>query len=277
VRVSIILALTLLACSCAPGVEQPRHTLLPTTALARRIRALQNPDGHDTHALKTRLANIRRDVGSFVVRQIDAYPAISNCDLQKQLDAAFAFEYEGCGGRDDRNSGEPRVFAVPWGPRTSPRVFVIEYGVWFGFYGGGSETVLESYVWDRDGGAHAGAGLVPAAFSGLLTQADEVGWFADSDSCWVLISGSVGGGSGRVIGGSAAVFEVSAEAVKAVWNAPPRIGNVVAYAHPFSSRWELEYADVKRFYAELPNASLPDIYQVDYARHSYTRLVHIPQ
>jgi hypothetical protein len=79
-----------------------------------------------------------------------------------------------------------------------------------------------------------------------------------------------------VIGGSATVFEVGPDAVKVVWNAPPGIGNLTTYTHPLSSRWEIEYADVKRVYGDLPNANLLDIYEIDRIHRSYRRLIHQP-
>lgn len=217
---------------------------------------------------------MRRRIGTFITSQIEAYPSIPKRDLQKQLTIAFAKEDDGC--RPGPQSQFPRVFAEPWGPNSTQRVFVVTY-VWFGFYGkGGSETILESYVWDRDQGVHRGAGVVPASLSGLLTESQEVCWFPNPVRYWVLVSGVVGGASGRVLLGSAAVIEVGPEQVKTVWIAPASIGNVRAYTPPGSLRWEIEYADVKRFYGGLPNATLLDIYQVDYIKQSFRRLIRRP-
>ena len=271
-----------LACACLSAAEQPDHPLLPTAVLAREIRALQGPhDGMsiDARSLATRVANIRRDVGNFIVRQIEAYPSISECDLQKQLASAFAIDEDGCSGQSG-DDGAPRVFAEPGGAASMRRLFVVSY-FWFGFYGkGGSETVLESYVWERDRGVHRGAGIVPGFFSGFLTETEEVCWFGGPDKFpdkyWLLVSGVVGGTSGPVLAGSAAVFEIGSEGAKAVWNAPPLIGNVKAYAPPLSLRWEIEYADVNRTYGALPNATLLDIYQVDFTKHTFRRIVHQP-
>ena len=80
-----------------------------------------------------------------------------------------------------------------------------------------------------------------------------------------------------MIGGTAAIFEISPEKVKALWNAPPLIGNVSAYV-PLSGtpRWEMEYVDVEKFYGHLPNARLLDVYQVDYAKRTFHRVIHHP-
>jgi hypothetical protein len=79
-----------------------------------------------------------------------------------------------------------------------------------------------------------------------------------------------------VLGGSAALFEIGTEEERVVWSAPQGIGNVGAYVPPLSLRWEIEYADVKRTYANLPNATLLDIYQVDSSKQTYHRIVHVP-
>jgi hypothetical protein len=131
-------------------------------------------------------------------------------------------------------------------------------------------------VWEKDRSVHQGAGIVPAAFSGLLTQTEEVCRFVVPDKYWVLVSGIVGGASGRVLGGSAAVFEIGCEEEKVVWSAPPGIGNVSVYIPPLSLRWEIEYTDVKRFYGDLPNARLLDIFQVDFTKQTYRQIVHQP-
>ena len=253
--------------------QQTGHTLLQTTTLAREISALQSPkvDARiDADALKVRVTRMRQVIGNFIVRQIEAYPSISKENLQKQLASAF-------GGSPNGWVSGPRVFAESSGPKTTRRDFVITYG-WFGFYGkGGSETILESYVWDQGRGALLGAGMVPSSFSGFLTEQEEVCWFPNPSTYWLLVSGQVGGASGRVLGGSAAVFEISAEQVKTVWTAPAGIGNVRAYV-PSSGvpRWEIEYVDAKRFYSNLPNARLLDVYQVDYDKRAFRRLVHQP-
>ncbi|HMC58437.1 MAG TPA: hypothetical protein VKJ01_04515 [Candidatus Solibacter sp.] len=253
--------------------EDADHTLLSTAALAREIAALQGPKADmrtDAGFLQSRVAKMRRVVGAFIIRQVEAYQTISPEDLQRHLRSAF-------GGTLSGWISGPRVIAESAGPRTTHRTFVIAYG-WYGFYGkGGSETILESFVWDQGRGAHLGAGLVPVAFSGFLTEQEAVCWFPDPSTYWVLVSGQVGGASGRVLRGAAAVFEISPEQVKTVWTAPPGIGNVSAYV-PLSGvpRWEIEYVDAKKFYSDLPNSRLLDVFQVDYAKRTFRRLIHQP-
>ena len=253
--------------------EQSRQTLLPTSALARDIRLLQGPNNSPDP--KAKLARLRHQISMFISRQIEAYPSISECSFQKQLATAFAIKTDGgIGQQTTSDVAVPRVFAEPWGPGTTSRVFVVSYG-WFGFYGkGGSQTVLESYVWTRVHGVSPGSGFVPPVFNGPLTQTEEVCRFPNLSKYWLLVSGTVGGSSGRALGGSAAVFEIGPEQIKAVWNAPPGIGNVMAYAHTLSQRWDIEYADTKRLYNGIPDARLLDIYQVNWPNRTFRQLIH---
>lgn len=143
-------------------------------------------------ALKHRVSSLRRIVGSFVIRQIEANPSICQRDLQKQLNSLFSIPGETPAAPGDSDSLPPHVFVAPWGTAATRRMFVISYG-WFGFYGkSGSETVVESYVWSREHGVHLSAGIVPAVFSGVLTQAEEVIQFYNPDRCWLLISAYTG-------------------------------------------------------------------------------------
>jgi len=277
---AIACAAVLLTGAFALPAETPDRKLLSITGLTRELSALQGPSSaglrNDPRVLGARVAKVRKTVGEFIVRQIEAYPAISNCDLQRQLTRSFGIWEDDCGGTSEPFSGVPRVLSGVWGSKSMRRIFVVTYA-WFGFHGkGGSETFLESYVWERDRGVHRGAGMVATAFSGYLTQTEEVCWYPDPDRFWVLVSGMVGGASGRVLGGTAAVYEVGPDKITQLWSAQPGIGNVAAHAHRASVRWEIEYADVKRTYADLPHATLLDIYQIDYAKHTFRRLVHQP-
>ena len=268
----------LLPCAVLAAAQQPDHHLLATTDLAREIHALQGPRSDmptDSEALKRRVSLMRVHVQKFIVSQIKTYPSISGCELQKQLATAFGVEKNECVRLQEDEPGAPRVFVEPWGSNSTRRLFAVTYG-WFGFYGkDGSQTILESYLWERDGSVHLSSGLMPASFSGFLTNSEDVCWFPKPDSYWVLVWGTVGGGSGRVIGGSASVFEIGVNRIRVVWNAPPNIGNLTAYALRVSRRWEIEYDDVNRTYSDLPNHSFLDIYSVDGIEQTFRRLVHI--
>ena len=126
--------------------------------------------------------------------------------------------------------------------------------------------------YERDRGARIGASIMPKDFSGFMTNAEMVSWFPDPDRYWVLVSGTMGGSSGRVIIGTARVFEIGSDAGSTIWSAPPRIGNIGAHTNDLG--WDMVYTDSKRFYDSLPQAIFLDIYQIDYTAHSYRRFVH---
>ncbi len=136
----IALAVVLLARASVAAPEPPSDKLPPTALLAHDARK----DLPTPATVKPLFTQVQGDIGSFIIRQNEAYPSISEGDLQKQLATAL-----------------PIVFAAPWGPKRDRRVIVVAYCVWFGFYGrGGYETVLERYIWERDRGVRRGASLV---------------------------------------------------------------------------------------------------------------------
>lgn len=275
--------LLLAAGAQTPPEEPSNRNLLPTATLERQIRTLPDAvrplnDRNAARAVKNQFAKVRRAIGEFVARQIEVYLSISKCELQKQLADAFARDDGTCNGKWRMyDTVIPRVFTQSWGPGSKRRVFVVAYCIWLGFYGpGGYETVLESYVWERGGTVHRGASIIPAGLSGIGTDMDEVCWFPDTDRYWVLASGTMSGASGRALGGTAAVLEVGPEGASTVWSAPRNIGNVSAHAHARDLRWEIQYVDMKRFYSDLPHATLLDIYRVVWSTRTYRRLVHQP-
>ena len=146
----------------AAGTQAPTggsdHRLLPTAALEGQISALAMTvqslkDSHDplVVGVKAQLASVKRAVRGFIIRQIEAYPSISKCELQKQLADAFDKDDGACGVNGMADSMVPQVFVQPWIPKSTRRVFLISLG----FYRvAGSETVSERYVWERERGVH---------------------------------------------------------------------------------------------------------------------------
>jgi hypothetical protein len=268
------IALLLLASTCP---AQRPHKLLPTAHLAHDISGLPNavlalPDPADKAAVKALLANIHHEISNFILRQIEASPSISECELQKQLDDAFSVDKNICG--NPQSDASPRVFTDDWGRATRRRVFVVTYYVWFGLYGEG-ETVLQSYIWEQGRGVRLGVSTTPDIFSGIVTRAQKVCRFPNPDRYWILVSGTVSGASGRVLSGVAAVFEVGPEKVTQIWSAPDA-GNVTAYVSPFGERWEIQHANTEPSDDSHPHENLLDIYQVDYEAQSYHRVAHLP-
>jgi Enoyl-(Acyl carrier protein) reductase len=99
----------------------PDHILLSTAALAREIRTLQGPKDDRSftpRAYRLLLSKMRTDISRFVIQQIEAYPSISECDLQRQLTLAFAAKGDACGGSQQHALGSPHVFAQSCGPKS---------------------------------------------------------------------------------------------------------------------------------------------------------------
>lgn len=269
-------ACLLLASTHAHGFEESRR-LLPTAELARQIRTLPDralplQNAKDPRGVAIQFESIRREISRFIVRQIEAYPSISSCELERQLASAFGITESSCG--ESEMPDRPAVMADPWGPNSTRRVIVVAYCVGLGFHGeGGYETVLESYIQEAGRGVRRGASVRPAGFSGRLTKCEEVCRFRDPDRYWLLVHGMMSGASGRVLGGTAAVIEIGPEGGRRVWSAPPRIGNVSAHAHAPDLRWEVEYVDARRFYAGLPAATLLEVYRIDWVKQTYRRIM----
>jgi len=180
----------LLPYSASIAAQESGRRLLSTTSLAHDLHALQGPGYNmptDRRALKQLVSLMRGHVQAFIIRQIEAYPSISACELQKQLATALGSRRELCSESQEDEPGSPRVFAESWGTNSTRRLFAVTYG-WFGFYGkDGSQTIIESYVWERDRSVHLASGIVPSMFNGFLTNSAEVCWFADADKYWVLV------------------------------------------------------------------------------------------
>jgi hypothetical protein len=178
--ISAALLCVLLPCAVCAAPQDGDHHLLSTTDLARKIHALQGPNSDlptDSRDLKRLVSRMRIGVEQFIVHQIKAYPSISGCELQEQLTTAFGIENNRCNTSLQQEPGAPRVFARPWEPNGAQRLFAVTYE-WFGFYGmDGSQTILESYLWERDGTVRLTSSSMPESFNGILSKSEEVNWF----------------------------------------------------------------------------------------------------
>jgi hypothetical protein len=263
----------------AQNVPEPKPKLLSTAALACEIHSLEWPTQDiepGTPAFRARVSKARSLIGNFITRQIDAYPAISERDLEKQILRAFSLQQYECELIEDDMHGAPRVFTSQGTAKTPERLFVVIYTFSQSYGMKGSETILESYVWEQERGVHRSAGTIAPRLSDMLTKTAQIGWWNDSEAYWVLVWGTVGGASGRVLSGAATVYELAADHIKPVWSTPDGVGNVEAYAHRVSGRWEVEYTDPARRYNDLPKSSYLEIFQIDSAKRAYRRLVHQP-
>jgi hypothetical protein len=272
----LIVAFVLAVTAPLLAATTPNARLLSTTAVARKLQA-EIQAAQSTRTAKNHLATMQREIDTFLTRQIEAYPSISSCDLESQLASALNREEKGCREREPGSDyAAPRVLTQDWGPKTTRRTFAVVYllDIFVGI--DGSETVLETYTWDQQQGVHRTAAFVPRNLRGVVTTAYKVCWFPNPDRYWILVAGDNEGASGRAQSGTASVFEIAPNSISTVWQAPSGIGNVIPYAMPLTTRWEIEYADVADTYADRPKPSRIDIFQVDYLKHTYHRLAHIP-
>ena len=121
--------------------------LLSTNGEAARIRVLKEAFEKRTGDAPRNYAELKTIVQDFVVRQLQASPAISDDSLRQQLRTVI-------GGTSTEVPGGGLVVKsdTGWGPRSKQRVWVVAYFVWLGFHGpGGSGVVLDSYLWKPEG------------------------------------------------------------------------------------------------------------------------------
>ena len=254
-----------LVCSC---VAETRDVQLPTHELSREVRTLTAP-------LKSSLQlqerqrdgnRVRDHISEFIVRQLEAMPAISQRQLRTQL---YKILCSGAVDECDACTGPPYAFAADWGPKTTRRQVVVVYVLSLGFIGpNGTLTVVETYLWEKGKANRSSGG--GSEFDGYISNFQQVGWHPDTEEYWVLAWGTLEGSSGRGLSGRAAVYRVAADSVKTVWFAPLLL-NVSAQRNAVG--WEVNYADKDRLYENDPHPWVLDIYSFDYAGRTYSRVV----
>ena len=222
----------------AAAQDNPPVRLLPIDSEAARVRVLQNAfDNHPTVDARARgYAELKTIVRDFVVRQLDAAPAISDEALREQLRKLIGRFWPG------RPEGGLYVKSdMAWGPRSKQRVWAIAYVVWLGVHGpGGTGAVVESYVWN-DGRTRL-AGRRDSDLSGYGLTVD---WLAaDTPHIGLLAYGRLSGSNGLGTW-KAVVYSCDSQGVQAVWQTPlvPGLTAVarddliaLKYAHPQEGR-----------------------------------------
>jgi hypothetical protein len=181
--------------------------MLPTDREAARVRVLQDAlDNHlDVPASYTQLKAIVQD---FVIRQLDAAPAIAEATLREQLRKVIGRTWA-----DTPDAGLYVLSAMPLGPRSTQRVWAIVYVVWIGTHGpGGTGVVIDSYVWES--GRTRLAGRQDSDYSGYSLQLD---WLVSGpDKVSFLAYGRMSGSNG--LGNwKATVYSCDKEGVQRVW------------------------------------------------------------
>lgn len=245
--------------------------LLSTDALARQVNTLSVPLGVSPGTtVETRRKagfEVRDKIGQFIVDQIEAKPDITKEQLRAQLQAILcSARYAVCGGDQP-----PHVFANSWfGPRGSSQ-FVVAYQLGLGFMGpSGSITTIESYFVDNGKARRAAcAGSEFAAYVVNFQMVQQ--FFKPSPEIWVLAWGTVEGASGRGLHGRATVYRASADSVTIAWDEDSQ-DNLTAQTNAIG--WEVNYADNKLLYGNGPKPYFFDVYEIDYQKRTFSRVVH---
>ena len=144
----------------------------------------------------------------FVIRQLDAAPAISDAMLREQLQKVIGRTWA-----DPPHSGLYVSSALPWGPRSTQRLWAVAYAVWLGTHGpGGTGVVIDSYVWEPVRTRLAGRQDIDYAGYSL-----NVDWlYSGPDKVSLLAYGGMSGSNG--LGNwKASVYLCDKEGVRRVW------------------------------------------------------------
>jgi hypothetical protein len=147
-------------------------------------------------------------VQDFVIRQLDAAPAISDAKLREQLRKVLGRTLAG-----PPDSGLYLSSAMPWGPRSTQRLWAVAYAVSLGAHGpGGTGVVVDSYLWEP--GHTRLAGRQDNDYSGYSLNVD---WLSSGpDKISLLAYGGLSGSNG--LGNwKASVYSCDKDGVHRVW------------------------------------------------------------
>ena len=265
-RLVLLIALLIPSVFGADPPTRESNGLLPTEILAKEVRALA--DLRDEFPERQRRGNaVRRDIGNFILRQLEAMPAISERQLRGQLQSILcAKEDEEC----VNGKRPPDVFAESFGPNTERRQVVVTYALYLGFMGpGGTLTTIESYVWEKQKARMTSRG--GQEFDGRNVNFDLLTRYPEEKEYWIFASGPPSGWSGRAFSGQAILYRVGIDRVVPMWQSR-NLPNLVVHRNELG--WEMTYEDRNRFYNNLPEPHVFDVYMLDYNARNYHRVIH---
>jgi hypothetical protein len=270
IAVPVLRYIVLVAVSLPLGASDSGR-LLPTAPLAKQVRSLNlllsdSPPGTTLDSRRRAGFVVRDRISQFIVDQMEADPVMSQGQLRKQLQAIL------CSSPNDDCDCDhpPYVLGHIWGVSKGAQQFVVAYVLYLGFMGEkGSITVVESYLSENGKVRRSSRG--GAEFDGYMVDFQMVTQFYDPNEIWVLAWGTVQGASGRGLHGRATVYNVGADSVKLVWDAPD-LANVTAQRNAVG--WEVDYADPKLLYGNDPKPYVLDVYQLNYQDRSLSGVVH---
>lgn len=182
--------------------------LLPTNREADRLRTLEDAFENHTGDTLSNYAELKTIVQDFVVRQLQAAPAISDDSLREQLRKLI--------GRTWAELPDGGLYVksdTGWGPGSKQRVWAVAYVVWLGTHGpGGVGVVIDSYIWEST--RTRLAGRQDTDFSGYSLDVD---WLASGpDHVNLLAYGRTAGSNGLGVW-KAIVYTCGAKGVVTVW------------------------------------------------------------
>jgi len=249
--------------------------LLDTTSLANEVKRLsillsESPPGTTVEKRRLEALQMQKQVTGFIVDQLRAMPAISQEELRRQLQAILCSPFPntqlGCGCDQP-----PYVFDNSWGGSRGTSQFVVAYVLDLGFMSSqGSMAVIESYMRDNSSGVLRRTAIGGGEFDGYIPNFQMVGQFYGPPEIWVLAWGQVLGASGRGLHGKATLYRVKVESVEEAWSYSA--DNVTAERNPVG--WEVNYADHRSLYANDTRPYFLDVYAIDYAQRSFSRVIH---
>jgi hypothetical protein len=206
--------------------------LLSTTGEAARIRVLKDAFENHTGSVPSNYTKLKAIVQDFVVRQLQAAPAISDDSLRQQLRRVIGITWT-----ELPDGGLFVKSDTGWGPGSKRRVWAIAYAVFLGSYSpGGIGVVLDSYLWEPE--ATRLAGRQDADFSGYGLNID---WLVSGpDHVNLLAYGRTAGSNGMGVW-KAIVYSCGSRGITSVWKSPTLSGLtavgrdqliVLRHAHP---------------------------------------------
>lgn len=272
-RVLRFLACGLLLCAAPAAADTGK--LLPTASLAKQVRSVglllsDSPPGSTLESKRHDGFLLRDRISQFIVDQMAAKPDTTRDQLLAQLRAILCTSP----GQVCDCDHPPYIFLnSSWGGTKAAWPFVVGYQMSLGFMGAkGDVTVMESYLVEDGKARRAARG--GGEFDGYVVNFQMIQQFYDPSEIWVLAWGTVQGASGRGLSGRVAVYRTTTDAVKVLWDDgdDARECNLTAQRNEIG--WGVNYADRDRLYGNDPNPYFLDIYEIQYAKRTFSRVVH---
>jgi hypothetical protein len=137
----------------------------------------------------------------------------------------------------------------------------------------GSLVTVESYVWEKQRQKARMTSRGGSEFDGCYVEFQQLAWYPSDGQYWIFVSGPPLGWSGRAYAGKATLYSVGIDDVHAIWTSGT-LPNLRVQKNELG--WEASCADYDRFYSNLPNPYVFDVYKFDYDSRNFQRVIHCP-